>query len=50
MILAQREKDLIQTWRGSNQADEREQAWQGMRALDLLAGAIEDAIRKHSGE
>ena len=47
-ILALREKDLIQRWRGSDTTDEREKAWAGLRELDILAGAIEDAIRKHS--
>lgn len=49
-ILKKREADLIQTWRGSNTTEARESAWQALRELDLLAGAIEDGIRKHSSE
>ena len=47
-ILKHREDDLIQQWRGSATTDARETAWQALRELDLLAGAIEDAIREHS--
>jgi hypothetical protein len=47
-ILEQREKDLIQQWRGSSTTELRECAWQALRELDLLAGAIKDAIREYS--
>lgn len=47
-ILSSREKDLIQQWRGSAEVVDREKAWTALRELDLLAGAIDDAIRKHS--
>jgi len=39
------ERDLIQRWRGSTTTEQREEAWDGLRALDLLAGAIEDDLR-----
>ena len=47
-IISKRETDLIQRWRGSVTPEGREQAWFGLRELDILAGAIEDGIRKHS--
>ena len=48
-ILKHREQNIIQTWRGSATTEERENAWTALRELDLLAGAISDAIREHSG-
>jgi len=44
-IIAGREKDLIQKWRGSNTIEARETAWLALRELDILAGAINDGIR-----
>ena len=49
-ITKQLETDLIQRWRGSGTVEEREAAWTGLKQLELLAGAIEDGIRKHSGD
>jgi hypothetical protein len=49
-ILGALETDLIQRWRGSATQLEREEAWQALRQLDLLAGAIQDGIRKYSSE
>jgi hypothetical protein len=39
------ERDLIARWRGSSTPEQREEAWNGLRQLDTLAGAINDAIR-----
>ena len=47
-LIATREQELIQKWRGSFNQDNREQAWFGLMELQILAGAIEDGIRKHS--
>jgi len=47
-ILKTREAALIDTWRLATNTEERESAWQALRQLDLLAGAIEDAIREHT--
>jgi hypothetical protein len=49
-ILKERETDLIQQWRGSATTELRENAWQALRELDLLAGAIENAITEHGGD
>jgi hypothetical protein len=43
--LKQRETNLYETWRNASTPELREEAWQAMRQLDLLAGAIEDGIR-----
>lgn len=45
-ILKDREKDLIQQWRGSETIEDRERAWLALRELDILAGAIDDGLRK----
>ncbi len=47
-ILAKRETDLIQLWRGSATIEKREQTWQALRELDILSGAITDAVKKYS--
>ena len=47
-LLEQLETDLIQRWRGSATVEQREEAWIGLRQLDLLAGAIEDAAKRYS--
>ncbi len=49
-ILTERETELIQIWRLGTTPDVREHAWLALRELDILAGAIEDAIRKHSND
>lgn len=45
-ILEQRKADIIQQWEGAATPEAREEAWQQKRALDLLAGAIEDGIKR----
>ena len=44
-LIAKRETELIQKWRGSFNSEEREQAWFALMELQILAGAIEDGIR-----
>ena len=48
-ILKQREAELIAKWRMATTLPDREQTWHALRQLDLLAGAIEDAIRSTLG-
>jgi hypothetical protein len=45
-ILANREAEIYGTWRNAPTPEKREEAWQALRALDLLAGAIEDGIKR----
>lgn len=45
-ILEQRKADIIQQWAGAATPEAREEAWQQKRALELLAGAIEDGIKR----
>jgi hypothetical protein len=44
-ILNRREQLLIQRWRMADSTLDRERCWHGIKQLEELAGAIEDAIR-----
>lgn len=48
LVLAKIETDLICKWRSSGTIDDRENAWHALRQLDIIAGAIENAIKEHS--
>ena len=45
-ILDKRKADIISQWRVAGTTQDREEAWQALRQLDLLAGAIDNAIRR----
>ncbi len=45
-ILEARKADIIQQWELAKTPAEREEAWQQRHALDTLAGAIEDGIKR----
>ena len=45
-VLDQRKADILQQWQACTDAQEREVLWQAQRQLELLAGAIADAIRR----
>ena len=49
MVLEQRAEQIYDSWKHAQTTDEREQLWAAMRELQLLAGAINDAIREHGG-
>ena len=48
-ILRDRKNELITAWRQCSDPEARDQYWHAQRQLDVLAGAIEDAIREHGG-
>lgn len=45
-MMTKLERDLIARWRGSSTPDQREEAWNGLRQLDTLAGAIKDETER----
>lgn len=48
-ILEQRRNDIFERWRTATDPELREQTWFALRALDELAGAIDDGIREYDG-
>ena len=46
-ITVQLEIELIERWRGSHSVEAREEAWNSLQQLTLIAGAIEDGITKY---
>ena len=55
-VLDRQRADIIQRWEAAGTPAEREQAWQSLRSLNELAGAIEreckravERLDKHSG-
>lgn len=49
-VLDQRKNDIVQRWQSCETAQGREDAWQALRQLELLAGAIQDAIKRAISE
>lgn len=45
-ILDQRKADIFQQWQSAGSIEGREEAWQALRQLELLAGAITDGIKR----
>ena len=46
VLLNQRKADIIQQWQSAGTVEAREEAWQALRQTELLAGAIEDGIKR----
>jgi len=49
-VLEQRKSDIFQQWQSAGTVEDRENAWQALRQLELLAGAIHDAIKRAISE
>lgn len=48
-ILEARKADIIQQWEMAATPQQREEAWQALHQLKLLAGAIEDGCKRELG-
>lgn len=46
VLIEQRKADIIQQWQAAGSVEKREEAWQALRQTELLAGAIEDGIKR----
>ena len=46
VILQARKADIIEQWQAAPTPLAREEAWQALRQLNLLAGAIEDECKR----
>lgn len=45
-VLESRRADIIQQWEAAGTPEAREQAWQALRSLNELAGAIENECKR----